>query len=312
MRIAHAALVSFCLFWGAAALPMSITLGLKQLTAFKTMCIIALIWPIIEAFLMYLIAGAFAVMIDSSGMGIDAIETWSLGTLVFYMGAFSIINCILVATTLSAPFIAQGLANGTGNVTGMIGSFGAAGVTAGVIAGKSIAEKSNWLGDKAAGKTTELGKSAANNALNGLKNYFSTSDSASSLANQSSGAGINPNSNPSNHVTSNLTSNVNPTTTNQNQTNLATEAASTNNTAKTMSNKDANNAKASEALTNEPLTTPNSLAKNANVSHEQLVNQQTENPLETPESDANKEAKRKKDAQAKRGAIINQHRNAPR
>ncbi|MCG8313817.1 MAG: hypothetical protein MI976_11420 [Pseudomonadales bacterium] len=199
MRIAHAGLVSFCLFWGSVALPMSITTGLKQLSAFKTMCIIALIWPIIDAFLMYLIAGSFSVMIEESGMGMDNIETWSLGTLVFYLGAFSIINMILVATTISAPFIAQGLANGTGNVTGMIASFGAAGISAGVLAGRSIADKTNTVGSRTRNTISKAASSAKSTLSPNSRTHpqlssgnWSIGSKATQSATQSMSAETNP------------------------------------------------------------------------------------------------------------------------
>lgn len=143
MRVAHALLVSFCLFWGSVALPMSVTVGMKQLESWGKLCVLALIWPIVDAFLMYLVSGVFSEMLTRSGLGLDAITEWNLGHLLFYMGVFSIINVFLIATTVSAPVIAQALASGSGNVSGLVGSFATAGIAAGVVAGNSVLQKVN-------------------------------------------------------------------------------------------------------------------------------------------------------------------------
>lgn len=136
MRIGHAILVTFILFWGAVALPMSITNGLKMMGSFKTMSITVFVWPIVEAFFIYLIASSFLLGLDRSGLGDNSGGTFNLGTLVYYTAIFSIMNMILIATTISAPMIAQAVANGTGNITGMVGSFAAAGIAAGAMVGK--------------------------------------------------------------------------------------------------------------------------------------------------------------------------------
>jgi hypothetical protein len=180
MRLAHAMLVSFVIFWGAVALPMSITTGLKQLTPFKTLAILCLIWPIVDAFLMYLIGGAFINGLDNANLAIDTEGSISTSKLLFYLVVFSIINLFLIATTFSAPFIAQGLANGTGNVTGMIGSFGAAGLAAGGIAGSKMMESFNTRGGQAAGKV--WGKSAEEGGM-GLKAAGARALVGSDLAN---------------------------------------------------------------------------------------------------------------------------------
>lgn len=149
MRIAHAILVSFCLFWGAVALPMSITTGLKQLRGWKTMCLTALFWPIVESFFLYLVTTALSNMLQSGNLGVEDLETWNMGTLLFYLAVFSIINLLLSSFILSAPLIASGLANGTGGITGMVGSFGAAAIGAGAIAGRSLVDKFNSGGRSA-------------------------------------------------------------------------------------------------------------------------------------------------------------------
>lgn len=297
MRIAHAGLVSFCLFWGSVALPMSITTGLKQLSAFKTMCIIALIWPIIDAFLMYLIAGSFAVMIEKSGMGMNDIEAWSLGTLVFYMGAFSIINMILVATTISAPFIAQGLANGTGNVTGMIASFGAAGISAGVLAGRSIANKTNTVGANVSRDIT--------GGLRNMKNLTSNSGDTGSAALNSGNWSIGQRniSSPS----ANLDSAANPTQSSTRTTEKPTASQANTESSSTRSTP----VRQGAAVPTDSKATPGHSAQRANMDEQQQLhnNQQktpeSQEPLRTPEQVTEQIRKRK---QARRGAIIHRQR----
>jgi hypothetical protein len=142
-RIAHAILVSFCLFWGAVALPMSITTGLKQLRGWKTMCLTALFWPIVESFFLYLITTALHNMLVNGQLGVEDMETWNMGTMLFYFAVFSIINLLLASFILSAPLIASSLASGTGGITGVVGSFGAAAIGAGAIAGRSLVDKFN-------------------------------------------------------------------------------------------------------------------------------------------------------------------------
>ncbi|MDX1695064.1 MAG: hypothetical protein R3208_14960, partial [Ketobacteraceae bacterium] len=296
MRIAHAGLVSFCLFWGSVALPMSITTGLKQLSAFKTMCIIALIWPIIDAFLMYLIAGSFSVMIENSGMGIDSIESWSLGTLVFYMGAFSIINMILVATTISAPFIAQGLANGTGNVTGMIASFGAAGISAGVLAGRSIANKTNTVG---ANVSRDLA-----GGLRNMKNMTSGSGGSGSQALDSGNWSIGQRGTSS--PAANLDSAANPA---QSSPRTAEKPAASQ--PATESNTIRSTPISQRSAPTETKATPGQGAQRASMDEQQQLqnNQPTssesQEPLRTPEQVTEQIRKRK---QARRGAIIHRQR----
>lgn len=159
MKIAHAVLVSFCLFYGAIALPISITKGLKQLAGFRNLCVMVLLWPIIDRFFMFLIGGSFMQMLSGSALEASNFETWNMGVLVFYFTAFSIINILLAASLVSAPFVAQGMANNSGNVSGMVGSFAAAGVAAGTVAAKSFLPKKDGLADKGARKMMDAGSS---------------------------------------------------------------------------------------------------------------------------------------------------------
>lgn len=155
-RIAHAILVTFCLFWGAVALPMSITTGLKMLKGWKIMCLTAAIWPVVESFFLYLVTTALSNMLESSNLGVEDVETWNMGTLLFYLGVFSIINLLLISFIVSAPLIATAVANGSGGIAGMVGSFAGAAIGAGVMAGSSMANKFNAGGKGAWNRTQGL------------------------------------------------------------------------------------------------------------------------------------------------------------
>src|SRR5690554_7893997 len=59
LRIAHAILVSTAAFWAAIAIPMAPINGLKSLAALKTIVLVAFIWPLFDAFFMFLVASVF-------------------------------------------------------------------------------------------------------------------------------------------------------------------------------------------------------------------------------------------------------------
>jgi hypothetical protein len=149
MRLAHAILVTFVVFWGAVALPMSITTGFKMLAPLKTISLTVLIWPIVDAFFMYLVSSVFYDALLSAGADAELLTNWNLSVILFYLAIFSVINLLLTATTLSAPLISQGLANGSGNITGMVASFGGAAIAGGAIAGKYMTSKLDKVGTKA-------------------------------------------------------------------------------------------------------------------------------------------------------------------
>lgn len=163
LRIAHALLVSWCLFFGAVALPLSVTTGLKMLTPFRNLALMVLLWPLVESFFMFAISGSFTAMLNSSQLDVSQFKTWNMGVMVFYLTAFAIINLLLCAALIGAPFVAQGLANGSGNVTGIVGAFAGAGITAGVVAAKTMMPKAVVDGAKNSilGSFKSLGSSAA-------------------------------------------------------------------------------------------------------------------------------------------------------
>ncbi|MBL4703860.1 MAG: hypothetical protein JKY54_05025, partial [Flavobacteriales bacterium] len=160
MRIAHAVLTSWLLFWGAVALPMSITTGLGHLKGFKNMSVMVLLWPIVELFFTYVVGGAFKASLDK-GLAVDDIQNFTVGIYVTYLTAYAVINILLAATIISAPIVAQGLANNSGNVGGMIGSFAGAGIAAGMLATKAMFPPQ--LRDKMTGKIGQSGSNAFKN-----------------------------------------------------------------------------------------------------------------------------------------------------
>lgn len=164
LRIAHAILVTLAVFWAAVAIPMAPVNGLKSLSSLKVITLTAFIWPILDAFFMYLVASVFATGMEEA-FDAQGGETVTSSMLLFVLVVYSIINLFMAAASIAAPFVAQGLANGTGNVTGMLASFGAAGIAAGGVAGTWAAGKFNKAGS-AAGSGITKGANAAGGALN--------------------------------------------------------------------------------------------------------------------------------------------------
>lgn len=163
LRIAHAILVTLAVFWAAIAIPMAPVNGLKSLSSLKVITLTAFIWPILDAFFMYLVASVFATGMEKA-FDAQGGDTVTSSMLLFVLVVYSIINLFMAAASMSAPFVAQGLANGTGNVTGMLASFGAAGIAAGGVAGTWAAGKFNKSG-AAAGSGIAKGANAAGGAL---------------------------------------------------------------------------------------------------------------------------------------------------
>lgn len=163
LRIAHAILVTLAVFWAAIAIPMAPVNGLKSLSSLKVITLTAFIWPILDAFFMYLVASVFATGMEKA-FDAQGGDTVTSSMLLFVLVVYSIINLFMAAASMSAPFVAQGLANGTGNVTGMLASFGAAGIAAGGVAGTWAAGKFNKSG-AAAGSGIAKGANATGGAL---------------------------------------------------------------------------------------------------------------------------------------------------
>ena len=339
LRIAHALLVTFVVFWAAVALPMSISTSLKMLSPLKDISLIALFWPIIDGFFLFLISSVFNEALESAGNKVNAMETWDLSVMLFYLGVFSIINLILVATTVSAPFIAQGLANGTGNVTGMIGSFAAAGIGAGMIAGKAMTKgletATNRSVDGIRTGVNNLG-SRLNNMNTPRSSNFSTpkiGEYASDIKNPLS------KSTPSNSSTQLDTAKGADTNSSKTTPSSSNEPLDTAKGADTSSNKttpsssnepldtakgtDTSSSKTTPSSSNEPLdkvkgtdtssnkTTPSTAKKSiSNMSNMSMEQQIESNNLDTVENSPSSNDNFKKEQerikkQAKRGAIMN-------
>src|SRR5690554_4817326 len=163
LRIAHAILVSTAAFWAAIAIPMAPINGLKSLAALKTIVLVAFIWPLFDAFFMFLVASVFVEGLQ--GAFDTTANTITASQMVFVLFIYSIINLFMIAAAISAPFISQGIANGTGNVTGMLASFGGAGLAAGALAAKYGANAANKAG-AAAGKGSQSGANKLGGYLN--------------------------------------------------------------------------------------------------------------------------------------------------
>src|SRR5690554_574948 len=150
MRIAHAILVSTTAFWASVAIPMAPVNGLNSLKSLKVFVVIAFVWPLFDAFFMYLVASVFVEGLDKAFTA-NPSDKVTAGQMVFVLFIYSIINIFMVAACIAAAFVAQGVANGTGNVSGLLTSFAGAGIAAGAIAAKYGADKVNAAGAAAGG-----------------------------------------------------------------------------------------------------------------------------------------------------------------
>jgi hypothetical protein len=141
--LAHALIVSFLLFWGAVALPISIYQGFDTLKAYSTMWVTVLIWPIIDGFLTYLIAYVFILAMDQSLFELASLTEVDVSYRLTYLTIYTVIHLFLVATMMSSYSLAQGLASGSGDIASSINKFAIAGMAAGAAVGKRA-----WAGSK--------------------------------------------------------------------------------------------------------------------------------------------------------------------
>ena len=161
LKIGHAVLLSFTLFWGAVAIPMSVTRGLKMLTAFRTMSIFVCIWPIVESFFSFMITNVFLETLKSPVLDVEKFKSLTMGKVMFYHMVFSTMQILLAASIIAAPILANSIAMGSGSALGVVGSFAAAGVASATKAFK-MAEAGGAKGLSQAGNLASKGLAAAN------------------------------------------------------------------------------------------------------------------------------------------------------
>lgn len=163
--IAHALIVSFLLFWGAVALPISISNGLDMLKSYKTMWLTVLIWPIIDGFLAYLISFVFIQAMNQSISDLGTLSDVDASYRLTFLTIYTVIHLFMIASMLIAYKLAQGISNGQGDITSSVNTFAGAGIAAGLTLG-SIS--------KNALQRFKPNKPNSPNSLNNLKNAFSS------------------------------------------------------------------------------------------------------------------------------------------
>jgi len=136
LHLAHAFLFAIAIFWGLLVIPLQITNHIRLMRPFGLVLGILLMWPVFELVIMYffkfLFVNGAAAMINTVG------KTYSIGDEATFYLAFSVMNCVIFAIVLSAPFFTMAMIQGTG-LPGAIGSFGLAGIGAAMAISKSIA-----------------------------------------------------------------------------------------------------------------------------------------------------------------------------
>jgi hypothetical protein len=142
LKVGHAFLFSLAYIWGLFVIPLMITNNLKLLKPWGTVVGILLTWPLIQALALIMFKGIF--LAATSEITASMTEHSNTIEALFYI-TFSVLNLLILATLIMAPFLAQAFITGSG-VAGAILSFGATGVAAGANMYKSVVAPSSTLG----------------------------------------------------------------------------------------------------------------------------------------------------------------------
>ncbi len=127
LRVAQAIAYGIGFVWGLIAIPLSLAGGLRLLQPWGRFLGTVLLWPVVQALMLALFAPVFhhAAATLVSDPAVTAADTSGM----VYM-LYSILNLIVSALLVAAPFVAHALM-ATGAVTGVAGPFTAAAVAAG-------------------------------------------------------------------------------------------------------------------------------------------------------------------------------------
>jgi hypothetical protein len=128
-KIAKAAAFGLGYAWGLVAIPVSISESFRILRGWGLLMAFALIWPIIEGFSMALFASMFAKAADA----VTAInEPNAQVRAAHIMLLFSVLNLVLLAAMIAAPFLTNALvsnaASGAAIAAPFLGAAAAAGI----------------------------------------------------------------------------------------------------------------------------------------------------------------------------------------
>ena len=127
LKVAQAIAYGIAFVWGLVAIPLSIAAGPRLLRPWGQLLGTILLWPVVQALMLALFAPVFrhaagALVAD------PAVTAADTGGMVYML--YSILNLIVSALLVSAPFLAHALV-ASGAVGGVVGPFTAAAVAAG-------------------------------------------------------------------------------------------------------------------------------------------------------------------------------------
>ncbi len=137
LHIAQAIGYAVALIFGTIAIPLAVSQKLSVLSGWGKFTAAILVWPVIESLLMFLLLG----MTGQMSADIQNATASNAGAAGIYL-LFAVMNLIMAATIIAAPFITMALVNNSGNIAGLVSPFvgGAIAMTMG--SSKLIAEHS--------------------------------------------------------------------------------------------------------------------------------------------------------------------------
>lgn len=144
LKIANAMAFGVAFIWGLVALPISISKTFNILRGWAWLMALSLVWPIIQGLMMAM----FIMLFSSSGSDYVSMPDIDPMTRHFdLMMMFSVLNLLLGAILVSAPFVANALVtNSASAASGIVMPFVGAAMTAGLAAIKGRDAQGNLRG----------------------------------------------------------------------------------------------------------------------------------------------------------------------
>ncbi len=135
LQLAQAIGYAVALIFGTIAIPLAVSQKLSVLSGWAKFTAAILVWPVIEALLMFLLLGLSGQM----GADIQNFSATNAGAAGIYL-LFAIMNLIMAASIIAAPFIAMTLVNNSGSITGLVSPFIGGAIAATMGTGKVLAQ----------------------------------------------------------------------------------------------------------------------------------------------------------------------------
>ena len=173
MRLAFALGFGIVFIWGLIAIPLAITSNLKMLKGWGIFAGGILLWPIIESLIIALLIPVFDVAVTNLLAGFDSAEANKAGIYAI----FTVLNFVLIAVMIAAPFVAGSLASNNSAMSGLVMPFVGAAFAATAASSKYVMRRTGQGVEKgamatgafAAGKTRDGTAWAGGKALEGAK-----------------------------------------------------------------------------------------------------------------------------------------------